>query len=58
MMAALAVGDEVCTAGGMLGKVTSIKDDFLRVEIAGGVEVIVQRHTISAVMPKGTIKNA
>ncbi|MBM4222146.1 MAG: preprotein translocase subunit YajC [Gammaproteobacteria bacterium] len=58
MMAALAVGDEVCTAGGMLGKVTSIKDDFLHVEIASGVEVIVQRHTISAVMPKGTIKNA
>ena len=58
MMAALAVGDEVSTAGGVLGKVTSIKDDFLRVEIASGVEVVVQRHTIGAVMPKGTIKNA
>jgi preprotein translocase subunit YajC len=58
MMAALTVGDEVSTAGGVLGKVTSIKDDFLRVEIASGVEVVVQRHTIGAVMPKGTIKNA
>jgi preprotein translocase subunit YajC len=58
MMAALAVGDEVSTAGGVLGKVISIKDDFLRVEIASGVEVVVQRHTIGAVMPKGTIKNA
>ena len=58
MMASLAVGDEVSTAGGVLGKVTRIKDDFLHVEIASGVEVVVQRHTIGAVMPKGTIKNA
>ena len=58
MMAALAVGDEVSTAGGVLGKVTSIKDDFLHVEIARDVEVVVQRHTIAAVMPKGTLKNA
>ena len=57
-MAALAVGDEVSTAGGVLGKVTSIKDDFLHVEIARDVEVVVQRHTIAAVMPKGTLKNA
>jgi preprotein translocase subunit YajC len=58
MVAALAVGDEVVTAGGMLGKVTETGDQFLTVELAEGVRVKVQRHTIGAVLPKGTLKNA
>lgn len=58
MVAALAVGDEVVTAGGILGKVTETGDQFLTVELADGVHVKVQRHTIGAVLPKGTLKNA
>jgi len=58
MVAALAVGDEVVTAGGILGKVTETGDQFLTVEFAEGVRVKVQRHTVSAVLPKGTLKNA
>jgi preprotein translocase subunit YajC len=57
LVANLSVGDEVVTAGGVLGKVTDIKDQFLCVQVASGVELKVQRHTISAVMPKGTIKS-
>ncbi|MDH3512468.1 MAG: preprotein translocase subunit YajC [Gammaproteobacteria bacterium] len=57
LVANLSVGDEVVTAGGVLGKVTDIKDQFLCVQVATGVELKVQRHTISAVMPKGTIKS-
>ena len=58
MVAALAVGDEVVTAAGILGKVTETGDQFLTVELADGVRVKVQRHTIGAVLPKGTLKNA
>jgi len=58
MVAALAVGDEVVTAGGILGKVTETGDQFLTVELAEGVRVKVQRHTVTAVLPKGTLKNA
>ena len=58
MVAALAVGDEVVTAGGIIGKVTETGDQFLTVELADGVRVKVQRHTIGAVLPKGTLKNA
>jgi preprotein translocase subunit YajC len=57
MVAKLAVGDEVVTAGGVLGKVTGIGEQFLEVEISSGVQIKVQRHTIGAVMPKGTIKS-
>jgi preprotein translocase subunit YajC len=58
MVAALAVGDEVVTSGGILGKVTETGEQFLTVEIAEGVRVKAQRHTVTAVLPKGTLKNA
>jgi len=58
MVGKLAIGDEVVTAGGMVGRVTEVKEQFIRVEIAKDVEVVVQRHTVGAVVPKGTLKNA
>jgi preprotein translocase subunit YajC len=57
MVAKLAVGDEVVTAGGVLGKVSELGEQFVEVEVADGVKIKVQRHTIGAVMPKGTIKS-
>ena len=57
MVGALAVGDEVETSGGILGKVTESGDQFLTVEIADGVRVKVQRQTITRVLPKGTLKS-
>jgi len=58
MVSALSAGDEVVTAGGLLGKVTKINEQFVSIEIADGVEVALQRHTVGAVMPKGTVKAA
>ncbi len=58
MVSALSVGDEVVSGGGMLGKVTEVGEQFVTVEVANGVRVKLQRHTISSVMPKGTLKGA
>jgi preprotein translocase subunit YajC len=58
MVEALAVGTEIVTGGGVLGKVTEIGEQFVTVEIADGVSIKVQRHSISAVLPKDTIKHA
>ncbi|MAF82701.1 MAG: preprotein translocase subunit YajC [Gammaproteobacteria bacterium] len=58
LVANLAVGDEVVTGGGILGKVTEVKDLFVYVQVANEVVLKVQRHTISQVMPKGTVKSA
>ena len=58
MVAALTTGDEVVTAGGVLGRVTAVGEQFLDVEIAHNVTVKVQRHTVSTVLPKGTVKSA
>ena len=56
MIDALAKGDDVATAGGFLGKVTRLGDQYLGVEIANGVEIQVQRQAVVQVLPKGTIK--
>jgi len=56
MIDALAKGDEVITAGGLLGKVSKIGDGYLSLEIAQGVEVQMQRSAVVQVLPKGTVK--
>jgi len=56
MVDALAKGDEVVTAGGLLGRVSKMGDNFIGVEIANGVEIQVQRSAVVQVLPKGTIK--
>lgn len=57
MMAALAKGDEVITAGGVLGRITKVTDAYVTVEIASGTEVLVQKSAVGTLLPKGTIKS-
>lgn len=56
MIEALAKGDEVVTAGGLLGKVAKLGDTYLTIEVATGVELQVQRSAVVQVLPKGTLK--
>lgn len=56
MIDALAKGDEVATAGGLMGRVTGISEGSLTLQIANGVEVQMQRSAVVQVLPKGTIK--
>jgi preprotein translocase subunit YajC len=56
MIDALAKGDEVITAGGLLGKVAKMGETYVDVEVSKGVELQVQRSAVVQVLPKGTIK--
>jgi len=56
MLAKLAVGDEVVTGGGILGRVTELGDPFITLEIAEGVRIRVQRSQITQLTAKGTMK--
>ena len=58
MLAGIQKGDEVITSGGTLGKVTSVGDNYVKVEIAPAVEVTVQKSAVQTLLPKGTLKNA
>ena len=53
----IAQDDEVVISGGILGKVTKVTEQFITVSIANGTEVIVQKQSISASLPKGTLKS-
>ena len=57
MLAKLAVGDEVATTGGLLGRITDLGETVVTLEVAAGVNVRLQRAQISQVLPKGTLKN-
>ena len=56
MLEALAKNDEVVTAGGILGKVTKVTDQYVSLEIAEGTEITVQKNAVTTVLPKGSLK--
>jgi preprotein translocase subunit YajC len=58
MLSKIGEGDEVVTAGGILGKVVGVGDQFLTIEIADGVRIKVQRFQVTSLVPKGTLKGA
>ena len=57
MIEALQKGDEVVTAGGVLGRISRINENYITLEIASNIEIQVQRPAVQLVLPKGTIKN-
>ena len=57
MVSDLQKGEEILTSGGILGKITSINDDFITLEIAKDVSLTMQKTAVQTIMPKGTIKD-
>ncbi|MES0328238.1 MAG: preprotein translocase subunit YajC [Gammaproteobacteria bacterium] len=56
MVAGLQKGEEIVTTGGMLGKITNIGENFVTLEISKDACIHIQKNSIQAIMPKGTIK--
>lgn len=57
LMAGLEKGDEVVTAGGIVGQVNKVEDDFIKIQVADNMELRVQKSAIGATLPKGTLKS-
>ncbi|MBF8268697.1 MAG: preprotein translocase subunit YajC [Gammaproteobacteria bacterium] len=57
MLEALSKGDEIVTNGGIVGRINKIGDNFMAIEIATDLEIKVQKHAVTAVLPKGTMKS-
>jgi len=47
----------VVIGGGLVGRITKVSDEFVVMEVAEGTEVNVQKASVVAVLPKGTIKS-
>ena len=56
MIEALQKGDEVITAGGVLGRISRIGDAYVTLEIAPNTEINVQKGAVQVLLPKGTLK--
>ena len=56
MLDALEKGNEVVTAGGILGRIVKLDEQYVTVEVAPNTQMVVQRAAISQLLPKGTIK--
>ena len=56
MIEALQKGDEVVTAGGIVGRITKLGEQYVTVEVAPNTELVVQRSAVQVPLPKGTLK--
>ena len=57
MVEALQKGDEVITAGGVLGRITRISDAYVSLEVAPNTEISIQKTAVQMLLPKGTLKS-
>ena len=57
MIEALQKGDEVITAGGVVGRITRLGEAYISLEIAPNTEISVQKGAVQVLLPKGTIKS-
>jgi preprotein translocase subunit YajC len=57
MVEALQKGNEVIAAGGVIGRITKLGEQYVTLEIAPNTEIVVQRGTVQIVLPNGTIKS-
>jgi len=56
MIEALQKGDEMVTAGGVVGRITKLGEQYVTIEIAPNTEIVVQRSAVQVPLPKGTLK--
>lgn len=57
LVSKLQKGDEVVVAGGILGTIDKVHDQFVVVQVSTGMDMTIQRQAVSQVLPKGTIKS-
>ena len=56
LLSSLAKGDEVITAGGVVGRISKIAEQFITVTVANNIEIVMQKSSVVNVLPKGTLK--
>ena len=50
-------GDSIVTAGGIVGKINKVEEDFVILQVNNEVEMRLQKTAVGATLPKGTIKS-
>ncbi len=58
LISSLKTGDEILTAGGLLGVITGISEHYAIVKISDNTEIKIQKSSVAQVVPKDTFENA
>lgn len=56
LLESLKKGDEIITNGGVVGKIASLDEQYLKLLVADACEIVVQRAAVQTILPKGTLK--
>lgn len=57
MLTELKVGDEISTAGGMLGKIIKIGESYIQLKISDNVEIKLQKSSVNKILPKNSLES-
>lgn len=57
LLESLDKGSEIVTSGGIAGRIRQVGENFLVVEVSDGVEIRVQKNSVTSVVPKGTLES-
>jgi preprotein translocase subunit YajC len=57
LLDSLAMGDEVLTTGGIIGRVTKLRDSYVVITVGKDVEMTFQKGAVASILPKGTVES-
>lgn len=57
LMGNIAIGDEIVTIGGIVGKIAKLRDDFIVLTVSKDVDITMRKAAIDSVLPKGTMES-
>lgn len=57
LLGSVAVGDEILTSGGIIGRVVKLQENYLVVNLGKELEMVFQKNAVAAVLPKGTLSS-
>ena len=55
LVSKISKGDEITTSSGILGRVASLDEQYIKLSVAEGMDITLQRSAVSSVLPKGTL---
>ena len=57
MLTELKVGDEISTAGGLLGKIIKVVESYIQLKISDNVDIKLQKSSVNKILPKNSLES-
>ena len=57
MLTEFKVGDEISTAGGLLGKIIKVGESYIQLRISDSVDIKLQKSSVNKILPKNSLES-